>query len=160
MGRPRALTAVVQPVTRAALGRKRSVLGSLIAAWPAVVGEDIARRTVPDKVTLSGPGRGQGVLVLRVAPADALSIEYAVPELRQRINAHYGYEAVSRIKLLQSAPAGSTQRPAMAGAARAVPVPLEPALAARLAGVADDDLRRSLTALGQAIRARETREDR
>lgn len=159
MGRPRALTAVVQPVTRAALGRKRSVLGSLIAAWPTVAGEDIARRTVPDKVTLSGAGGGLGVLVLRVASADALSIEYAVPELRERINAHYGYQAVSRIKLVQSALPGRLQPPAATGQPPA-PVALEPSLVAALATVADDDLRQSLAALGQAIRAREAIEDR
>ncbi|NBC32733.1 MAG: DUF721 domain-containing protein, partial [Alphaproteobacteria bacterium] len=102
-----------------------------------------------------------GVLVLRVAPADAPTIEYAVPHLRDRINAHYGYQAVSRIKLLQRAPP-ARPRPGPAPA----PTPdvgksdLGPALRASLAGIEDAELRTSLAALGQAIQDRERKSGR
>lgn len=157
MGLPRSLTAIVQPVARTALGRKRTVLGSLIAAWPGVVGEDIARLAVPDKVSLAGPGRGEGVLVLRVAAADAPTIEYAIPYLCERINAHYGHQAVTRIKLVQRGMPGWPPLRAGMAAAETATAELEPDLKDALAGIEDADLRRSLAALGEAILRREGR---
>ena len=155
MGLPRALTALVVPVTRKALGRKRTVLGSLMAAWPSVVGEDMGRLTVPERVTLAGGGgRAQGVLVLRVATADAPTVEYAVPALRDRINAHYGFAAITRIKLIQVPVAGRGRAPPPplgASGKDTSPSELSPAVAQ----VDDDDLRRSLASLERAIRSRE-----
>ena len=163
MGLPRSLTAVAQPVTRRALGKKRTVLGSLLAAWSDVAGPEIARLAVPDRLTLSGGGRDSGVLVLRVASADALSISYALPDLRQRINTHYGYQAVAKITLKQTpigsrAPArdpwGSTLSPP--SRERGAGDLAEPELSTMLTDVDDPDIRQALERFGRALHARET----
>ena len=168
MALPRALTAVAQPVARSALGRKRTVLGSLLMAWPDIVGAEMARRAVPDRVALSGAGRDDGVLVLRVASADALSLTYAIPGLRQQINTHYGYPAIAKIKLKHGTvgrPASGAQavsgalmaqgRAAFLAAAASETVQAELA-GVELASVEDPEIRQALERLGQALAIRES----
>jgi hypothetical protein len=150
MSRPRALAAVLRPVTRQALGRSRTAVGSLIADWAAIVGEATAARAVPEKLTFPRGRRDGGTVVLRVAAADALRLQHEAPRILERINGHYGYRAVERLKLVQGTPvrppAGPVRRPLGAGDRAAI--------ADAVADVADAALRDRLAALGRALYGR------
>ncbi len=150
MSPPRALAAVLRPVTRQALGRSRMAIGALVADWVAVVGEAVAARAVPEKITFPRGRRDGGTVVLRVASGDALRLQHETPHILQRINGHYGYHAVERIKLVQVP---------LPRAAAAVHRPLSPtdraSIAEAVAGVADAGLRDRLAALGRALYGRD-----
>jgi len=143
---PRSLAAVAGPVARRALGRSRSAVAALIADWPAVVGPEIAAAARPESLGFPRGRQDGATLTLKVAPAEALTLQHDLPRLAERINAHYGYAAVARIKLVQAPP---PVPPAPASR------PLTPAEAATVdatvAAVADAGLRARLAELGRAL---------
>ena len=132
--------------------------GALQARWGEIVGEDLARRTEP--VKLSKPrGGGPATLELRVAPGAALLVQHQAADLAARVNLFLGAGAVGKLRIVQgpvkprSAGGG---RPA--GPGRRVTAPLdaaaEAALAAEVAGAPDEALRAALVRLGRAVRRR------
>jgi hypothetical protein len=88
---------------------------------------------------------------VRCGGAAALELQHLAPSVLERINGHFGYRAVARLKIEQGsvAPRNVT----------APPPPLtrleQNAVAEVTAPVADPDLRASLSRLGAAIRRRE-----
>lgn len=98
-----AATLVAQPVR--AVGETRGfAVARLLTHWVDVVGPEIASRTRPVKIS---HGRGFGAtLVLLVQGAYAPMIEMELPRIREKVNACYGFNAVSRITLTQTAATG------------------------------------------------------
>jgi hypothetical protein len=87
-------------------------------------------------------------LTLLTTSAQAPMVQMQLPRLRDRVNACYGYNAVSRIVLTQTAPSGFADGQAsFLHAAPAAPAP-DPALLAEASavaqGVRDDGLRAAL----------------
>lgn len=129
-------------------------LPRLLTHWPEVVGEAEARITRPVKVAHAKGAMG-ATLTLLVSGANAPLVEMTKEKLRQRVNAVYGYNAISRIVLTQTAPVGFAEgQAAFTPAPKAQPKP-DPALraeAARLAeGVQDETLRAALEGLAENI---------
>ncbi|WP_312525126.1 DUF721 domain-containing protein [Paracoccus sp. (in: a-proteobacteria)] len=88
----------------------------LLTNWAEVVGADIAARTRPVRIS---HGRGMGAtLTLLVQGAHAPLIEMELPRIREKVNACYGFNAVSRITLTQTAPTGFAE-----GQAQFTPAP-------------------------------------
>lgn len=153
MSRPRALAAIVQPIARRALGKGYAAVGTLIGDWPAIVGDRLAARAVPDALAFPKGRRAGGVLTLRAGAADALELQHEAPRLLERINGYYGYRAIERIKLIQAPPPSRPRRrPAKAPTAAD-----RAALDSALAGVEDPELRARLAALGRALFRRDQR---
>ncbi len=151
---PKALAALVAPIARGALGRKGTALGGLLADWPRIAGEALAARAVPEKLAFPRGRQDGAELLLRCAGADALELQHEAPRILQRINGHFGYAAVARIKLRQgpafAGPAGAPRwRPAAAAPEAAAPMP--ESVAAALAGVEDTALRERLARLGRQL---------
>jgi hypothetical protein len=124
----------------------------LVTRWRDIVGPEIAEQTQPEKIqwsrapqTASAPE--PGTLVLRVEGPTALEIQHLSGVILQRVNRFFGWQAVAALKLRQA--------PLARGARREVPVPLDPAIAARLAAqlpeIKDENLRAALARLGAAI---------
>jgi hypothetical protein len=121
---------------------------TLLTDWAAIAGPDVAAYTAPERLKWPrGTGRdgeaGGATLVLRVAGARALEVEQMRPRLIERINATFGYRAVSEIRVIQAPlpPRGAPTRPAPARPdphlLEALPDgPLKPALARMAAGMA------------------------
>lgn len=150
-----------------AAGEKRGfTVARLLTHWDEVVGADIARAARPMKVGYGREGMG-ATLTLLVQGARAPEIEMQKDRIRERVNACYGYNAISRIVLTQTAPSGFAEaQAAFAGApapaARREP---DPAVAVRAtetaAGVADDGLRSALETLARNVLSRDrNRKDR
>lgn len=117
----------------------------LLTHWPEVVGPEIAAQTRPVKIN---HGKGFGAtLTLLVPGAVAPLITMQMEQIRQRVNACYGFNAVARIALTQTAPTGFVDAQgfaeAQAGFAAArrtlrAPDPAQTAQAERIAQDFDD----------------------
>jgi hypothetical protein len=138
-------------------GEKRGfAVARLLTHWAEVAGEDLARITRPVKVGYGREGFG-ATLTLLTSSAHAPMVQMQVPALRDRVNACYGYAAIARITLTQTAPTGFAEgQAAFTPAPRDTRPPVtDPALAARAAeaagGVQDPGLREALAELAQNI---------
>ena len=125
----------------------------LLTAWPEIAGEAMARVTRPVKCGYGREGLGAS-LTLLVASAHAPMVQMELPRLKDRVNAVYGYAAISRIVLTQTAASGFAEGQALfTGAAKAdtAPAAISPEAAAVAAPVQDEGLRTALETLAQNI---------
>ncbi|WP_417525374.1 DUF721 domain-containing protein [Marinovum sp.] len=77
----------------------------LLTHWPEVAGEDIAKIARPVNVSFGRGGLG-ATLTLLTTGANAPMLEMQKDKLRERVNAVYGYNAIARVKITQTAPTG------------------------------------------------------
>jgi hypothetical protein len=126
---------------------------TLIADWPAIAGERLARHVRP--IELKWPPRpakrdpdapaASATLVLRVESAFALEAQHSASVIVDRVNAHLGWRCVDRIAFRQGPlPPLSEKRPS-------APPPSDAAQAAArdaAARIEDDGLREAVTRLG------------
>ncbi|RCW82076.1 DUF721 domain-containing protein [Paracoccus lutimaris] len=95
----------------------------LLTHWDEVVGPEIAAHARPVKIS---HGKGFGAtLTLLVPGSRAPMIEMQLPKIRDKVNACYGFNAVARVVLTQTAPVGFAegQTPFTGGPRRAPPPP-------------------------------------
>ncbi|MCR9221550.1 MAG: DciA family protein [Alphaproteobacteria bacterium] len=162
-GGVRAIGALTPELTRKALGKRGFTGAKIVTDWALIVGEDLARQSQPDSLRFPRGQRDQGVLTVRVDGPLATELMHLEPLVVERINGHFGYKAVARLKLVQApvrrSPAGAKR------AASAQPAPPRPApraiargeadaLEARLAAIEDPALRESLRRLGRTVLGR------
>lgn len=129
----------------------------LLTHWADIVGTDIAGIAVPLRISY-GRGFG-GTLVMLTTGANAPVLEMRGREIVDRVNACYGYRAVARIQLTQTAPTGFAEgQVAFRGAdapKRADPDPARLADAtAGLEDIENEQLRSALEALARKVVAR------
>lgn len=144
-------------------GRIRDVSASrgfaqsrLLTHWEETVGPDIAKISRPVEVTYGGKGGFGATLVLLTTGANAPILEMEKTKLRERVNAVYGYAAISRIRITQTAPIGfSDGKVAFEHATKNDPAgpsrQAKKAAAEEVAPVQDDGLRAALEQLGAHI---------
>ena len=130
----------------------------LLTHWPDVVGADLARSTRPVKVGYAKGSFG-ATLTLLVKPTDAPMIQMQLPRIKDRVNACYGYAAIGRVVLTQTAAMGFAEGQAQfdpAPMAEKPPPPPEVIAKARdtAEGVQDEGLRKALETLAQTILTR------
>lgn len=77
----------------------------LITHWPEIVGEEIAASAMPVKIRHAHGGIGT-TLVLLTTGGHAPLLEMQKDTIRQKVNACYGYNAVSKVQITQTAPTG------------------------------------------------------
>jgi hypothetical protein len=129
---------------------------SLIADWPAIVGETLARHARP--IELQWPPRAAkrdpdapvagATLVLRVESAFALEAQHSASVIVARANAHLGWRCVDKIAFRQGPlpPLKAKRRPA--------PIPSDAAKALALEAaspIVDDGLRDAVTRFGARV---------
>ena len=151
---------LVQPQIRKASESRGFTVSRLVTHWAEVVGEDVARLCRPVKVAYGRTGMGATLTLLARGAAGPM-LQAQLPAIRDRVNACYGYTAISQIRLTQTAASGFAEGPAAYGAPTAprgtAAAPSEEAeRAARAAteGVTDPDLRAALAGLGARILTR------
>lgn len=139
-------------------GEKRGfAVARLLTHWPEIAGEDMARITRPVKVSYGREGMG-ATLTLLTTGAMAPMVEMRKESLRERVNAVYGYSAISRIHLTQTAATGFAEGQAeFLPAPKAPPTP-DPVVLAEAAETAapihDEGLRQALEELARNILTR------
>lgn len=102
-----AATLLGDRVQKAAEGRGFAVT-RLLTHWPEIAGEQLARNTRPVRISHSRGGFGATLTLLTSGPA-ALMVEMQLPQLRDRVNACYGYNAIQKIILTQTAASGFSE---------------------------------------------------
>lgn len=122
----------------------------LLTHWAEIAGEDIARVARPVEMSY---GRGFGAtLTLLVPGAHAPVVEMQKDRLRERVNAIYGYSAVSRIRITQTSPQGFAEAQATYEPKPAEISPEVVEAAHRtVEGIGNDTLRDALEALGRNV---------
>lgn len=78
----------------------------LLTHWDEIAGPEIARIARPVEVSYGRANALGATLVLLTTGAQAPMLEMQKERLREKVNAIYGYGAISRIRLTQTAPVG------------------------------------------------------
>ena len=145
----RALAVSLPRVTKRLFGKRGFAEGGLAADWPGIVGAELAARCRPGKLAFAHAAeRRDGTLTLRVEAPFATEVQHLAPQIMERINGYFGYQAVARLRLKQVPYRPGPKR------ARTAPAPdpeITPELAARLESVEDPELRAALGRLGRAL---------
>lgn len=130
----------------------------LLTHWAEIAGEEIAGIARPVKVSYPRDGFG-ATLTLLTTGARAPIVEMKKDVIRERVNACYGYAAISRVHVTQTAPTGFAEgQVEFTPAPKPAPAPPSPEVrrkAAEVSGaITDEHLRAALEALGQNILTR------
>lgn len=132
-----------EPIRKA--GESRGFAASkVLTHWAEIAGPDLAPLCRPVKVSYAEGGFG-GTLTLLASGAAAPMLQMQLPALKDRINAAYGYAAIARIRITQTAERIASAPPGLAEA----PAPFAAAPNARPAS-GDNFAAPSAQALGRA----------
>lgn len=128
----------------------------LLTHWEEIAGPDVAPIARPVEVSYGRGGLG-ATLSLLTTGAQAPMLEMQLEQIRTRVNACYGYNAIARIRITQTAATGFAEgqvdfahKTARTGPRPPAPQALNKA-AAEAKDVADEGLRLALTRLGSHI---------
>jgi hypothetical protein len=91
-------------VKRAGESRGFAVM-RLLTHWESIVGADLAGMAQPVNVGYSRDGFGATLTVLCKGAA-APMVQAQLPQIRDKVNSCYGYSAISRVRITQTAPVG------------------------------------------------------
>jgi hypothetical protein len=91
----------------------------IISNWPAIVGDELAQLTAPEKLTWSNPPtaarddpNGQSaILHIRVDGPLAIEVQHTAGQIIERVNRYLGAPLVQSLRILQ-APVAGPQLPA------------------------------------------------
>ncbi|MAF48202.1 MAG: hypothetical protein CMM10_08060 [Rhodospirillaceae bacterium] len=149
----RAISTSIDRLTRPIFARRGFAAAGIVDHWAEIMGSALASASFPERISYPGQSRRGGTLHLRVeSSALALEIQHLEPQIIERINSHFGYGAVGRVRILHGPiprlkKSRNKPEPVIDSAGRA-------ALAARLSGITDPELRDALQALGEGVQAR------
>lgn len=127
----------------------------LLTGWAEIAGQDIAAIAQPVEIGYGRGGMG-ATLTLLTTGANAPMLEMQKEQLRAKVNAVYGYNAIARVRITQTAATGFAEgkvafghKPVMEAVAP------DPALRQKATEtarpVSDDGLRDALARLGENI---------
>lgn len=154
-----AMSGLIQHQIRRAGEKRGFAVMRLLTHWDEIVGADIAAMARPLDVGYAKGGFG-ATLTIFCSGANAPILQQMLPQIRERVNGCYGYCAISRVRITQTAPDGFREN--QRGFASAPPAdqsaklsPEVATLCAELAqDVENDHLRQALETLGQNVMAR------
>lgn len=143
---------------RAAGESRGFAVARLLTHWAEVVGEEIAAMALPVKIGYGREGFGATLTLLTTGAAAPL-VQMQLPKIRERVNACYGYNAIARVVVTQTAPTGFAEgRVAFAPAPKPASAAADPAVrreaSALSESVHDPALRAALEALGEKVLSR------
>lgn len=154
--------ALVATQVRAGAESRGFAVTRLLTHWTEIVGADTAAHTRPVKIA---HGKGMGAtLTILTDGAHAPLVQMELPRIRDRVNACYGFNAVARIALTQTAPQGFAEgraqfRPSLPRVVQPSPEHLARA-EAMAAGFTDPQLAQAMRQLALNILSRRDATDR
>lgn len=159
----RSLAELMRPALADVLKAQGFAAADILGRWPEIAGERLAAHSMPvrivwpprPKAALPDAPPDPATLVLKVEGAFAFEVQMMQGQIIERVNAVFGWRCVGKLRLSQ----GPVARPRTRHAppAPVVDAVSARAIAARVAEVADEDLRASLTRLGTAVFAEAAR---
>ncbi|HSG35408.1 MAG TPA: DciA family protein [Sphingomonadaceae bacterium] len=152
-GPARSVAELMPDIGRSAFRKFGFVQSSVVTRWQEIVGPHHARVCAPESIRFPPGEKSEGILQLVVTPSHAPLIQHVIPEIIERVNRFFGYNAVTRVKLRQGsvqAPAAET-RPAAPPSLK--PIPME--LGESLRDIGDPELRTVLESLARSLGGKE-----
>lgn len=148
-GPAKAIADLMPQIGRTAFRRFGFIQSSVVTRWPEIVGEHHSRVCLPEAIRFPPGEKEDGILQLVVLPAHAPLIQHVIPEIIERVNRFFGYQAVARVKLRQGVvKPPSAERRAVAPPSLK-PIPME--LGDSLRDVGDPELRTVLESLARSL---------
>lgn len=149
---------LLQPRIRAASEGRGFAVSRLLTQWDEVVGPAIARACRPVDVRYGREGMGATLTLLTSGPM-APMVEMQKLQILERVNGCYGYRAIARLRITQTAPIGFAEGQAAFAPAprRPEPAPVDARAEAAADGVADTELRLALAALAANVLSKRKR---
>jgi len=148
-GQARAIADLMPDIGRAAFRRFGFIQSSVVTRWPEIVGPHHARVCVPEAIRFAPGDKSDGTLQLVVLPAHAPLIQHVIPEIVERVNRFFGYNAVARVKLRQGEVKPPVPRDRAAAPPSLKPIPIE--LGESLRDIGDPELREVLESLARSL---------
>ena len=158
----KAIGTMIPALTRRALGRHGFAHASVITDWEKIVGKGLAEQSQPVRLVFPKGERLGGTLYVRVTGPLATEMQHMEPIVLDRINGHFGYGAVARLKLIQAPirkdEVKSPRRPRIMPPASKTELK---ALDEELDDVEDPEIRDVLRRLGESVlrRKKATKDD-
>lgn len=151
---------LVETHIRAAGEKRGFAVSRVLTHWADIVGPDLAALMHPVDVRYGREGGFGATLTVLCSGARAPLAEMRKEDVRARVNAAYGYNAIARVRVTQTAAQGFAEGQAAFGAAPATeqagPAPEIVAQAVQTAApIGDSALRAALETLAQNILLRE-----
>jgi hypothetical protein len=146
--RARAVSELLPDVGGAAFRRFGFVQSSIVSRWPEIVGEKWGHASSPESIRFPVGKKQDGTLTLVVRGAHAPMMQHIAPEIMERVNRFFGYQAVARIQIRQGEVAKREPRRAPPSVK---PVPAD--LGEGLKSIADPELRAVLESLAAGVAA-------
>lgn len=144
-------------IGRTAFRRFGFVQSSVVTRWPEIVGPQHARVCAPESIRFPPGEKSEGILQLVVTPAHAPLIQQVTPEIIERVNRFFGYNAIARIKLRQGAVKPPQDNTAPKPPPSLKPIPME--LGDSLRDIGDPELRTVLESLARSLESTDPKED-
>ena len=151
-GGMRPVAAALPKIAAKAIGKRGFAEATLLTDWDRIVGRELAKVSQPEKLSFPPGERSKGTLHIRVQGGVATELQHLEPQVIERINGHFGYGAVARLKLTH-APLQQPRR----RRTRLIPPSPPPTAEQRgaldkvLAEVEDPEVKQALERLGKAI---------
>jgi hypothetical protein len=152
---PRGLAAALAKATRALFRRRGFTEAGVLTQWPAIVGDELAAHSCPEKLSFPPGSAGEGTLHVRAAGGFGVELQHLAPLVLERVNTYFGYRAVARIAITQGPlpeRAAPRQRPG-----RTLEPAEEKAVEAAVSSTADPALKSALRGLGRAVKSNAVR---
>ena len=129
--------------------RRGFAAAAVLADWPLIVGERLSRRCQPIRLSFPHGQRSRGTLLLHASVSAAVELSHSERQVLERINGHFGFVAVARLRIVQAPLFRPLQAP------RKVRPAVDPErlaeLTATAACVGDSELALALVRLGSSI---------
>ncbi|MEM8537929.1 MAG: DciA family protein [Pseudomonadota bacterium] len=154
------MAGLIQPNLRKAGEKRGFATMRLLTHWRDIVGADLAKLARPIKVSYSRDGFGAVLTVLSTG-SNAPILQTQLPQIVERVNACYGYAAISRVRITQTAPDGFEEGQAAFTHRQPETAPPVSDAAKRdsagaVAGIESAELRTALEQLGQHVLSRKS----
>lgn len=135
-------------------------VAKLLTQWEEVVGPELAAACTPVDVKYSREGgMGATLTILTTGPL-AQKVQMKQLVILEKVNACYGYRAIARLRITQTAPNGFAEGQVAFGHKPKVhpePAPITPQAQALADGVENTELRLALAALAANVMAKQKR---
>ncbi|MGV8948286.1 MAG: DUF721 domain-containing protein [Candidatus Paracaedibacter sp.] len=130
------------------------VQARILLEWEYIVTSQFAQFCTPLKVTFPLKQRSNGRLLLRATSSMATEISYLEPLILSRINQYFGYQAITKISLLQGP---ITQKNPPQPTRKPLSEAIQSSLENHVQPIEDDRLRAALLSLGVGISHKKTK---
>ncbi|MFM9827850.1 MAG: DUF721 domain-containing protein [Sphingomonas sp.] len=150
-GPARSVADLLPDIGGAAFKRFGFVQSSVVSRWPEIVGERFARVSSPESIKFPHGKRAEGTLTLVVRGAHGVMMQHITPEIIERVNRFFGYQAIARVVLRNGDLSSAPERTPRAAPPSLRPVPTD--IGDSLRAIADPEFKAVLEALAAGVAA-------